>query len=270
MARRKPAGQRIVFLLGFGLAAAPREALGGAWTLDAGTGQIGIIGLLGTSYLGFDGSRDLVSVPRYNKFELDGLIEYGATDWLTLMAMPQLQHIDIGPPIEAQRTGLGYTDVGGRAKLYDGNGWVFSLQATLRLPGTAQTSNPAAIGYTDVQEDVRGLAGYNFSIGGLPAYVDIEVAQRFRGEGAPDEFHADFTLGIRTAPRWTLLAQSFSVVSEGSGNWGYASYDYHKLQLSALYALTPATSLQLGGYTTYMGRNALEENGVIFGAWYRF
>ncbi len=60
------------------------------------------------------------------------------------------------------------------------------------------------------------------------------------------------------------------MISEGAGDWGYPSYDYYKLQLSVVYALTPALSLQLGGYTTYAGRNALQENGLVVGAWYKF
>jgi protein XagA len=49
-----------------------------------------------------------------------------------------------------------------------------------------------------------------------------------------------------------------------------ASYDYEKLQLSAVYALTDIWSLQFGGYTTYAGRNALQENGVLLGVWRQF
>jgi hypothetical protein len=233
---------------------APATAWAGAWTLDAGTGQLG----------------GLTPIPTYNKFEFTGLLEYGATDWLTLMVAPQFQHIDIAAPIDAARTGLGYTDLGARAKLLDWDQWVFSVQTTLRLPGTSDRDNPAAIGYTDTQVDVRALVGRSFRLGPWPAYVDLEVAQRFRTQGAPDEFRADFTLGVQPAPRWTVLAQSFNVISEGAGTWGYPSYDYYKLQLSAVYALTPTVSLQLGGFTAYTGRNALQENGVVFGAWFKF
>jgi len=269
MARGSRAGSAIA-LLGFGLAAAPAPAFAGAWTLDAGTGQAAVIATASTSTMAFDGARGLASTLRYDKFELDGLIEYGAADWLTLMALPQFQHIGIGSPTDAQRTGIGYTEFGARARLYNANDWVVSVQTTLRLPGTAQTGNPAAIGYTDAQADVRGLVGRSFTLGPWPAYFNMEVAQRFRTEGAPDEFHADVTLGVRPSPRWTLLAQSFNVVSEGAGSWGFPSYDYYKLQLSAVYALTPAMSLQLGGFTAYTGRNALQENGVVFGAWFKF
>jgi protein XagA len=70
--------------------------------------------------------------------------------------------------------------------------------------------------------------------------------------------------------RQRLLVQSLNVVSEGHGTLGFASYDYEKAALSAVYDVTPALSLQLGGFSTYAGRNALQENGVILSAWYRF
>jgi hypothetical protein len=104
----------------------------------------------------------------------------------------------------------------------------------------------------------------------MPAFVDLQLAQRFRAGAPPDEFRFDATLGVQAAPRWLLLAQSLNVVSEGRGSPPFASYDYYKLQLSVVYALTPAVSLQAGGFTAFAGNNALQENGLIFGAWYRF
>jgi len=256
--------------IGIGVGASPGEALAGAWTLDAGTGQAIVTAAASSSDNVFDGAGNLQSAPRYSKFELTGLIEYGETNWLTLMLLPQFQHISIGSPIDAQRTGLGYTEFGGRAKLYDTDSWVFSVQTTVRMPGTFDDTNPAAIGYTDRQTDMRGLAGYSFTLGAWPAFVDMEVGQRFRNAGAPDEFRADFTLGVRPIPNWMFLAQSFNVASEGAGTWGYPSYDYFKFQFSAVYDLTPAVSLQLGGFTTYTGRYSLQENGAVVSAWFKF
>jgi hypothetical protein len=259
-----------VLLMVMGATASPTVTLAAAWTLDAGAGQAFLIGNASSSDQIFNASRSLQSTPRYNKFELTGQIEYGATNWLTLLLLPQLQHIDIAPPIDAQRTGLGYTEFGGRAKLYEGNAWIFSAQTTVRVAGTTATSNPAAVGYTDTQVDVRGLLGRSFTVGAWPAFFDLQVAQRFRSGGAPDEFRADFTFGIRPSPNWMLLSQSFNVVSEGAGTWGLPSYDYFKFQLSAVYQVTPAVALQVGGFTAYAGRNALQENGVVLGAWFKF
>ena len=253
-----------------GLLAAPSAAFAGAWTLPQGVGEwfATVTASESTNY--FDGSG-VASTPRYDKDEAQLLIEYGLTDRLTAIVEPGLQHIDIAAPTSAERTGLGYTEFGARYGFVEDPTWVFSGQATLRVPGTYDTSNPAAVGYTDVEADLRLLLGHNFKIADLPAFFDVEVAERVRTAGYPSEFHADATLGVKVFPHWLLLAQSFNVISEGSGISIFGgSYEYYKLQLSAVYALTPTWSLQGGGFTTYAGLNALQENGLIFGVWHRF
>jgi hypothetical protein len=190
---------------------------------------------------------------------------------LTAIVEPQLQHVDITAPTNAERSGLGYTEFGARYSFVDYDSWVFSGQATLRVPGTDNTSNPAAVGYTDVESDLRLLLGHTFKLADLPAFFDLEVAERVRTAGYPSEFRADATLGVQVLPQWLLLAQSFNVISEGAGLSIFGgSYEYYKLQLSAVYEFTPTWSVQGGGYTTYAGLNALQENGLIFGVWHRF
>jgi protein XagA len=254
---------------GLGALASPCAALAGAWTLPQGGGQAVVTATASTANRGFDGSG-LTPAPRYNKLELQGLLEYGLTDRFTIIAAPGLQHVDIAAPTDARRTGLGYTELGGRHQLLQARSWVFSGQAMVRLPGTNDISNPAAIGYTGTEVDIRGLAGYSFVLRDMPAFVDLQLAQRFRTGGSPNELRADATFGLTVAPQWLVMAQSFNVVSEGAGAFPFASYDYYKLQLSAVHALTQSWSLQFGGFTTYAGRNALQENGVIVGTWYRF
>jgi protein XagA len=253
-----------------GLLSAPSFAWAGAWTLPQGTGQWLAMLTAATSTSYFSGG--LASTPRYNKFEAEALIEYGITDRLTAIFNPGLQSINIAAPTNAERAGLGYIEFGARYGFLEFQDWVVSGQATLRLPGTTDTSNPAAIGYTDVETDLRALVGHNFTFGDMPAFFDLEVAQRERTAGNPSEFRADATLGVNVLPQWLLLAQSFNVISEGAENTTYdgGSYEYYKLQLSAVYSLTPTWELQGGGYTTYAGRNALQENGMIFGVWHQF
>lgn len=248
----------------------PSAAWAGAWTLPQGTGQW-VATLDASTATDYFEAGGLTSTPRYDKDELQVLIEYGLTDRLTAILDPGLQHIDIAAPTDAARTGLGYTEFGARYALMQDPNWVLSGQATLRIPGTTDTSNPAAVGYTDVESDLRLLLGHNFTLSGLPAFFDLEAAERVRTAGAPSEFRFDATLGVQASAHWLVLAQSFNVVSEGKGAPLYGgSYDYEKLQVSAVYALTPTWSLQGGGYTTYAGANALAENGLIFGVWHRF
>ena len=257
-------------LLAIGLLGSATPALAGAWTLDAGTGALVVTGTTSQANSVFDSGSKLRPIPRYSKDEAQALIEYGVTNWFTAMLQPSLQHVDIAAPFSAQRSGLGYTDIGGRARIWSDASWVVSAQATFRIPGVFDKTNPAAIGYTDSEIELRGLAGYSFKTGTLPAFIDLEVAQRYRLGGPPNEFRTDITFGIRPAERWLLLTQSFNVLSEGAGTWGFGSFAYHKFQLSAVYAVTPTLSLQLGGYSTYWGRNALQENGLVVGAWYKF
>ena len=250
----------------FGVLALPSTASAGAWTLPAGAGQIMLTTTTGTS----DHLFGFGSIPRYNKTEMQALIEYGFTDRFTGILIPGLQHVDIAAPISAERTGLGYTELGGRYKVFQGDAWVVSGQATVRVPGTRDSSNPAAVGYTDFETDVRALFGYSFAVGSWPAFIDLQLAQRFRAGTPPDELRFDATFGVRPAPRWLVLAQSFNVMSEGAGGPPFGRYDYYKFQLSGVYELTADWSVQAGAFTTYAGSNALQENGLIFGAWYRF
>ena len=259
----------VAFVLG--MLCAPSLAWAGAWTLPEGTGQwlATVTAATSTSYFTDSG---LAPTPRYNKDELGVWIEYGFTDRLTGIFSPGLQHIDIGSPTDASRSGFGYTELGARYGFIEDPTWVVSGQATLRIPGTFQTSNPAAVGYTDVEADIRALLGHNFQIWDRYGFFDLEIAERIRTDGYPSEFRADGTIGVKVVPGWLLLAQSFNVISEGAGNTLYdgGSYEYYKLQLSAVYSLTPTWELQGGGYTTYAGRNALQENGLIFGVWHQF
>lgn len=251
--------------------AVPATAWAGAWTLPQGTGQWVAGVLASTSTMYFNPDWGLASTPRYNKVEVGAWIEYGITDRLTGIVSPQLQHIDIAAPTSAERTGLGYTEFGARYGFYEDPTWVVAGQATLRVPGTNQTNNPAAIGYTDLESDFRALLGHNFKIGDLPAFFDIEAAERWRTAGAPSEGRFEGTLGVKVFPQWLLLVQSFNVISEGSGISLYGgSYEYYKLQLSAVYSIAPTWQLQGGGFSTYAGRNALQENGLIFGVWHQF
>jgi hypothetical protein len=255
--------------VGLGVLVSPCVALAGAWSLPQGSGQAVVTATVSSAGSGYNGTG-LTPIARYNKLELQGLLEYGMTDSFTAIVSPGLRHVDINSPVDARRTGLGYTEFGGRYRLLQAESWVVSGQATFRVPGTNDTSNPAAIGYTGVESDIRGLVGYGFAFRGMPAFVDLELAERFRAGAPPDEFRIDATFGLQVAHQWLLLAQSFNVMSEGAGSPPFASYEYYKFQASTVYSLTPALALQLGAFTTYAGRNALQENGGVFGVWYRF
>jgi hypothetical protein len=253
-----------------GLLALTGEARSGAWLMQEGHGQVVLTDTASRATQAFDSDRSLVPTPRYMKYETGVLFEYGITDWFTAILSPGLQHVDIAAPVEASRSGWGYNEFGGRFRVAQGESWILSGQTTMRIPGTADASNPAAIGYTGHEIDIRALFGTSFQIGAWPAFIDLQAAQRFRSGGPPDEFRFDTTFGFRPHPQWMILTQTFSVISEGAGSALFPSNDYHKLQMSVVHDLTPNLALQLGAFTTFHGRNALQENGALVGVWYKF
>lgn len=259
-------------LLAIGFLSAPGPALAGAWTLPAGAGQVIVQTTAATSSQEFGPASDLLSSRPYEKAEVDLVFEYGATDWLTLIAAPQFLAVHLGAPGAASYAGPGYTSLGARVRLYESGSFVVSAQAVARISGTGSSQSAAAVGYEDGELDLRLLAGWSFMLLGKSAYFDLQAAQRQRSGPPPDEFHLDATLGIRVAERWQVLVQSFNVVSEGAGEGPYfgASYEYYKLQLGAAYDWSKTLTLQLSVVGTYFARNAPQENGLVLSAQYRF
>lgn len=257
-------------MVGFGVLSAPAQAHAGAWTRDAGTGTVIVTTVPSYADHLFNGSRSLQATPRYNKFEFQALLEYGVTDRLTAIISPGLQHVDIASPVSAKRNGLGFSEFGARYRVAHGENWVVSAQALIRAPGTFDSGNPAAIGNNGFEHDFRLLYGYSFAIGAWPAFIDLQLAQRFRSADRPNELRLDAALGLRPAPRWLVLTQLFNVISEGAAPPIFPSYDYSRVQLSVVYDLTRDWSVQGGGFATVQGRNALQENGLVLGVWYKF
>ncbi|MFG1463782.1 hypothetical protein V5F77_12875 [Xanthobacter sp. DSM 24535] len=255
-----------------GFALTPDCACAGAWTLRESQVQAYLQSTATRADHAFDGSSNLYAAQTYDKISTQLFMEVGANDVLTLIVAPELLSISLGSPADTSYLGAGYTDLGGRVKIAEGDGFVASLQAVARFPGAKPGEGPAVIGYVNGELDLRALAGWNFVLWGWAAFLDVEVAQRLRFGAPPDEVRLDVTLGVRLAPRWLALAQSFNVVSEGAGEAPYfdASYEYYKLQMGVMYDLADNFSVQASLVTTYFARNALQENGLVLAALYRY
>lgn len=246
------------------------SAWAGAWTQREGGGQVIVSGTFTGSDRTFDGGASTHGSPDYDKAEINALIEYGVTDWLTAIVQPQYQSVDIGAPTNADRSGLGYSDLGARARVWSNADSVFSVQALARVPGTDQESNAAAVGYTDPEADFRLLYGHSFKSGTWGSFVDAQLAYRPRFDDPPNEIRADFTYGTRPAKNFMLLAQSLNVFSDGSARGVFEDGYYSKVQLSGVWDFAESWSVQLGVVGTVLGDNALQERGVITALWYRF
>ncbi len=174
------------------------------------------------------------------------LIEYGLTDRLTAISIPDLQHIDIAAPTNAAAHRPRLHRVRRALWLYTRpkTGW-YPAKRRCGCPAPTDTSNPAAIGYTDVEADFRVLLGHNFKLGDMPAFFDLEVAERVRTGGYAERIPRRCDVRREGAAAagccWCRVSTSFPRAPAISIFGG--SYEYYKLQLSAVYTLTPT----LGG-----------------------
>jgi len=268
---KAPAFAAAFVTLGLTALGLPNSAHASAWPQDQGKGQVIVTGSYSSGEPFSGSSGYLGDVPKTDKAEVYSLIEYGVTPELTAFVIPSFSDVKVsGGGAPDQYTGAGYTELGGHYTFAKTTSDVFSVQASVRIPGASDGSRLAQTGQTDTQFDARVLWGRKFSIGHVPAFFDEQLGVRFRNGGPPDELHDDFTLGAQLSPKWLLLAQSFNVVSLGSGGSEFPQTNYHKAALSLVRHIDDHWSLQVGGMTTIAGHNALKETGAFLAVWRRF
>lgn len=271
VARMRSAASAHTWGLGFALMLGASSALAGAWTQPAGSGAAYLSTTATSNDRYFNDDGKAFTNQEYRKIETQLLVEYGITDSLTGFVGPSLLHTSVGGSAGDSYFGLGYTDLGLRKRLYTDGANVFSVQLTARVPGASSSGNPAEVGYTGMEYDVRALYGRSFQIGSWPAFADAELAWHIRNGAPPSEYRIDLTLGARPAARWLVLLQSFSVISNGAGTGAFnVPYRYYKIQPSVVWDFAPKWSAQLGLVATVAGRNSWREQGVVAGLWRRF
>ncbi|MGD9542851.1 MAG: hypothetical protein AB7F41_11245 [Methylocystis sp.] len=246
-----------------------------------GSGQAIVTTTFADARKAYDSNGRLIQTPSYRKFETRVYVEHGLFDWLTIVAeggymnfrgaAGPYDHLNLlveeakaGLPLSlqgpagARYDGLGLGALGARTTLFAWNGYIVSLQAGVRA------ASPAARLFLDmrdaVQGDVRFLVGRPFELFGFPAFIDAQLGYRTRGQNG-DEIRADFTAGLRPLPPVLLLAQSFSGFAPRGGPAGVVAAQ--KFQLSAVYDVTPALSVQIGGIAAIGGVNSPAERGLI-------
>ncbi|WGJ16230.1 hypothetical protein QEV83_08325 [Methylocapsa sp. D3K7] len=242
-------------------------AWGGAWLLPSGYGQLITYSAFSETTLAFDAHGNLIAIPASRKFEVGSYLEYGLTDWLTVIAAPAYDRVQT--PLPGQfYNGLGESEIAVKAGLYRTDTAIISVQAGLRTPGASFDS----LGPLEVRRatsvDLRGLAGRNCVIAGMEGFIEAQGGYRIYAEKQPGEWRIDLTSGLRPMPRLLMLLQSFISISNGPGQFGHISWT--KLQPSIVYDLAPQWSLQIGGFLTVAGENAGRELGPTAGVWYRF
>ncbi len=246
---------------------APAGALGGAWTLPQGTGQI-----ISTSYgwTGFGPPWGGNPPVNQSRFDAQTYVQYGLTDSITIFGQAALEHYALGDPTPDTYNGLDYSDVGLRAKLWSTGEWVFSGEATAFIPGARNANAPAEEGNTGWAGEARLNAGGNFKVGSTPCFIDGEFGYRLRTAGPPDEWHGDLTVGFKFTPRLMLMLQDFTIVSAPSTDPTFSEWRQSTVEASLVYALDDKWSVQAGVLSTVWTVKTNSQHGALLAVWRSF
>ena len=248
-----------------------RAALAGAWTLEAGRAGDRDRDRRAQASKVFDGNGNLQSHPA---------LQQGRAAGPDRIWRDQLVHRDVGALAAArrhrgarrraaQRPGLHRHRRHGSAAAAD-DSWVVSAQTTCAFPApSTRPIRPRSA--TPIRRSKCAACSVTVS---RPAAGRPSSTCRWRSVFAwavrPTNFAPTSRSACGRCRDGCCSLQSFNVISEGAGALGFSSYSLPQAAAQRGLSLTPALSLQLGGFTTYSGRNALQENGLVLGGWYKF
>ena len=252
-----------------GLSAAPAGA--GGFMMPEGQGQI----IAGVGYIEasrtFNTSGKSVPTPSFRKAAISGFVEYGLTPGLTIILAPTAARMQAGSSGNTF-SGSDESAFGARVKLWGTPTWTLAFQALVEPPlgGRGNPATEIALrGPHAFAADLRLQFSQSGTVFGSPAFLSLEPGARLRDRGWPDEARFDVTIGIRPCPRGQILVQGFASAASGAGPF-IPRAAYGKVQISMVYDLAAAWSIQAGGLRTIVGRNAARETGPFAGVWYRF
>jgi hypothetical protein len=237
--------------------------------LDEGSGQAITETTISSAKRSYDANGDPSLHVSFHKTFTSVYAEYGLKDWLTLVAVPEYASAMSSAPGQLTEQARDFAISGGaRLRLLNSAG-VFSVEGMARSAGAFEldTSFDRKPGR---DFEARALYGTHFNFFGRDGCVDIEAAQRWTTGGRPNELPIDITLLYDVGWKTQMVLQNFNVLSEGSGHPPFVRYRYHKLALSVVRPVWGQTSLQVGGFYSPVGRNALMEQGIFFSVWARF
>jgi hypothetical protein len=251
-------------------ALSPCAASAGAWLQPEGRGQVIFNPSVMVAGSRFDRTGRPWRTDRFVKQDNITLIEYGLRSNLTLLL--NLTSRGEAYPIEGavQRVYTSRLGGGTRLALWRGDNIVFSAQ--ISVGSGLERSMPVLDRRFGVRHeaDARLLAGFGFTLGQWPAFVEAQLGYRWRSGRFADEARLDLSFGVKPADRLQILLQAFNTVAVEGQGYPRERPRQHKLQLSALFDMTETWSVQAGFFTSVAGRQSLREQGILLGLWRKF
>lgn len=249
-------------------------ACAGAWTLKAGEGQVISTLSFSTADQAFDARRKAADPVAFSKTEQSVFLEYGLSSRFTLVASGAVQDITYEARDGLERfSGLAPGRVGVRMSVPSPTKpWVMAVQPSLIIPSGGETVPDADLGQGGTGAELRVLAGRNLTFGGRSGFFDAQAAYEIRDGNEPRQTSLDLTLGVSVTPKLQVLAQGFAQhTTEGLFKTDRVlENDSVKIQGSLVYRYSQKSSVQIGAFTTPLGRNTVKQSGLSVGLWQRF
>jgi len=244
----------------------PNEALAGAWTLKKHHWQTFNATTLSSARTSFSGARHTAGLTKFRKLLSQNTVEYGLSDDITLFATPAYvtasQSSSTDKVIRAAGNSI---EAGARILLLSHIGKL-SLQTSYKAAGPFDLSD-SANRTAARQIELRLLYGASYKLFGCDGFFDAQTAQRWINHGRPDESAIDLTAGLWFRSDTMIMAQSFNIISSGGARSPFNYYRSHKIALSLVERLSQHWSLQVGGFLSPAGQNALAEKGLSVVLW---
>ncbi len=242
----------------------------GSWPLPAGKGQIIQTTLAVSADKGFDANGKLDLPVQFSKYETSMFLEHGLNEDFTLVLAANYQNLQfIAGVDQVNFSGFGETEVALRKTIWKAGPAIISLQAHMIFAGPGETITDADLGVGGTQYEVRLLAGRSFKIARKDAFIDVQLARRFRRQNIADEWRFDISSGWRPLPNWQILGQAFYVNGQSAPNLTRSNRRL-KAQTSIVYDRNKKTSYQIGVYKTVLGKNVIQENAIFMSIWQRY
>lgn len=249
-----------------------------AWTLPVSKYEVyTTTGYYSTdSYFDTNGTKQ--SQSRYSKYDVNVYAEMGWKEGTTLgttLSLAQVTGTNMPRHISGKNYGISDPALFLRQRLWQGERMVFSVQPLLKLPSYFSNDVLPRSGTTQIDAELRLLAGSSFPLWGKEHFANLELAYRKRFDKPEDQLRMDATLGFSLSQNWQILPQ-LSVI-HSLADLGSAAFtqtpqdDFHLLkpQLSVLYHYNDTLTFQAGGYSHLRGRNTGAGDGVLFSLWWR-
>ena len=273
--------QSILFIFSifyFGLL--PIKSNAAAWLQPKGNGLV--IGNVQsyTSCKYWDKQGNLHSGPCFRQFSANPYTEYGLTSKVTLILNPTF----LGYSQAGQNSpfGLGYVNLGGRFQLSHKDYDTFSFQILYNQPFKSKNfgnNNIPSAQYTLANQqkyvDLRLLYGTGGKLNTKEYttwYADAEASFRPYFQGAADEFHIDFMLGLKTLnQRLIYEIQELNTLSlHNPSNYQQPNYNLFTIMPSIIYWYKPNVAFQVGVKQDFYGTNIGRGTAPFIALWVRF